>query len=148
MELTEEDVAAIQAIGPALDEAALAKDVDGVVGLFTDDAVFMPSNAPIVEGRANFAPWIQSALDAMAFTEHVIRLTDVQGAGNFASARGVYSEAYVLEGATEPVQDTGKLLAALRKQPDGSWRISVWMFSSDLPLPSTEGEHTEGEDRS
>ena len=142
--LSEEDVAAIRALGPALDQAALAKDLDALVAMFTDDAVFMPPNAPIVQGRAKFEPWIQSALNAMAITEHVIQLNEVEGAGNFAVARGVYTEAYVLEGATEPTRDTGKILFLLRRQADGSWQFSAEIWNSDIPLPSMEGEHAEG----
>ena len=139
--LSDEDVAAIQALGPALDEAALAKDLDAVVAMFTDDAVFMPPNATTVQGRANFAPWIESALNTLAFTEHVIQLTEVQGAGDFASARGVYREAYTLEGVTEPIRDTGKILFLLRRQADGSWRFIAEIWNSDLPLPAPELGH-------
>ncbi len=37
--LSDEDVAAIKALGPALDEAALAGDWDAVVALLTEDGM-------------------------------------------------------------------------------------------------------------
>ena len=46
----------------------------------------------------------------------------------------------------QPIQDHGKFIEIRRKQPDGSWLISRDIFNSDLPLPSAEGEHSEGEE--
>ena len=134
--LSEEDVAAIKALGPALDEAAFANDVDGILSLFTDDAVFMPPNAPVVSGRAEYAPWIEAALSSMSISVHSIELTDVEGAGDFAVAWGVFSEEFTLEGAEEPFVDQGKILFLLRRQEDGSWRFTREIWNSDLPLPA------------
>ena len=47
---------------------------------------------------------------------------------------------------TEPLTDSGKNLAIWRKQTDGSWRIAVDVFNSDLPLPSMGSEHMEREE--
>jgi hypothetical protein len=33
------------------------------------------------------------------------------------------------------LRDEGKFLEVLRRQPDGSWRYAVDMYSSDLPVP-------------
>lgn len=148
MELSEEDVATIRALGPAISEAALAQDIDALLEPFTDDAVFMPPNTPTIQGRGSAASWIESAWVGVDIAEHAIELTDVEGAGDFAAARGVYREAYILEGTPEPIRFTGKLCFLLSKQSDGSWRITAEIWNSDVPLPSAEGEHTEGEDRS
>jgi hypothetical protein len=43
-----------------------------------------------------------------------------------------------MTGMETPVTDTVKILSIVRKQAEGSWRIAIWMWSSDLPV-STEG---------
>ena len=43
MPLTEEDIAAIKSVGPALDEAALAGDWDAFLDLFAEDGDIIES---------------------------------------------------------------------------------------------------------
>jgi ketosteroid isomerase-like protein len=69
---------------------------------------------------------------------------EVDGYGDIAYARGTYDETFTMGGSEEMEADVGKILAILRKQPDGSWLITRWITNSDLPLPSMEGEHSEG----
>ena len=72
---------------------------------------------------------------------------DVDGRGDLAYVRARYVETYTIDGVPEPINDTGKVLTVLRGH-EGSWRFAIWMFASDLPLPSMEGEHAEGADQS
>jgi uncharacterized protein (TIGR02246 family) len=144
--LSDDDMTAIGALAPAMDEIALASDFDALVALFAEDCVVMGPNAAATEGRSNFRAMIESG--GFQFSEYVTEFLDVYGYGDVAYVRGTYSETYTMQGVAEPLSDTGKLLTVVRKQPDGSWRFSVWMWSSDLPLTATEGEHEEGGDRS
>jgi len=131
--LSDEDVAAIKAIGPAMDKAALAGDFDAALALFTEDVLVMGSNSPTFQGRSTWLEIVNSL--GMTVTEHVLEFVEVDGYGDIAYARGIWKEAYNIEGVEEPHKDKGKALGILRKQPDGSWLIAVWAWSSDLPLP-------------
>jgi uncharacterized protein (TIGR02246 family) len=131
--LSEEDVAAIKSIGPAVDQAALAGDWGAVVAVMTEDGVWMPPNSPAIQGRATMKEWVESL--GITMTEHTIELVEIDGYGDLAYARGTYAEAYTMGGLAEPTEDVGKNLAILRRQPDGSWLITVWIWNSDLPLP-------------
>ena len=139
--LSQEDVAAIKAVGPALDEVALAGDWDAVGAIFAEDALVMSPNMPSYQGRAALLEFVESA--QLAITRHSIEFPEVDGYGDIAYARGTYDEAFTMGGVEELVEDVGKILAILRKQPDGSWLIARWITNSDLPLPSAEGEHPE-----
>jgi uncharacterized protein (TIGR02246 family) len=130
--LSDEDIAAIKAWGPALDKAALAGDWNAVVALFTEDGMWMGSNSPIVQGHSAMMEMIESL--GMKITEHKVDFIEVDGYGDIAYARGTYLENYSIEGVEEPIKEEGKALAILRKQPDGSWLVSIWMWSSNLPL--------------
>jgi len=144
MELTEEDVAAIKSIGPAIDQATLEGDWDALAALFTDDAVMLQANAPAYP-VSELTGMIESS-GMLTVMEHSLEFVDVDGHSDLAYGRAIYSESFTLEGVAEPIEDSGKILSVLRKQPDGSWLISLWMWSSDLPLPSMEGEHAEGQE--
>lgn len=136
--LTEEDIAAINSLGAALDEAALAGDWGALASLLTEDAVFMPPNTPAVEGRAAIQEWIEST--GLVMTEHTFEFTHVSGQGDLAYARATYTEAYTLGGVAPAIEDAGKVLGILHKQPDDSWLIAAWCWNSDLPVPEDDSE--------
>jgi len=134
--LSDEDMAAIKAIGPALDKACLALDWSALVELMTEDVLFMNPNSPAIQGCAVVKESYESQ-GFTAVTEHRHVLHEVGGYGDIAYARGTYEVAFSLEGVDEPVKDNGKTLLILRKQSDGSWLIAIFSYSTDLPYPSS-----------
>ena len=131
--LSDEDVAAIKAIGPALDEAVLSGDWNKVVALFTEDVVLMGPNTPIIKGNSALMELLEST--GMKYTEHKVEFVEVYGYGDIAYARGTGIEAFSVEGLDEPIRDEYKALGIFRKQADGLWQIAIWSWNSDLPLP-------------
>jgi uncharacterized protein (TIGR02246 family) len=131
--LSDEDIAAIKAWGPALDKAALAGDWGAVVALFTEDGMWMGPNGPIIQGHSAMMELIESL--GMTVTEHKVDFVEVDGYGDIAYARCNYVENYSVEGVEKPIKEEGKALGILRKQPDDSWLMAIWMWSSNLPLP-------------
>lgn len=130
--LSDEDVAAIKAIGPALDEAVLAGDWNEVVALFTEDVVLMGPNSPIIKGSSALVELLESA--GMVYTEHKMEFVEINGYGDIAYARGIGEETFSVEGIDEPIRDEYKTLGIFRKQENDLWRISIWSWNSDLPL--------------
>jgi len=130
--LTTEDVAAIKALGPAIDKAALIGNWDAFFELFAEDMVMMPPNMPAVKGRPAYVAWFKS-MD-VKFTESNYKVDKIDGYGDIAYATATYTETFSIAGVEEPIYDEGKILTILRKQPDGSWLFSIWMWASDLPL--------------
>jgi len=132
--LSDEDIAAIKAIGPALGKAALAGDWKAYVALCTEDGVWMLANSPIIQGRSAMTAHIESYV-GLAVTEENIDFAEINGYGDIAYATGTYEETYTVEGAAKPIKDKGNELLVLRKQPNGSWLISYSSWNSDLSLP-------------
>jgi uncharacterized protein (TIGR02246 family) len=142
--LSQQDVAAIRDLGEReVVEALLAKDWDRFVATFTEDAVRMPPNEPLHQGREAIRDWAETNWGPLTLTEFTQTMLDVDGRGDLAFARGSYSATSDVPGLTEPVSDVGKVVAILRRQGDGRWLISVAIYNSDLPLPPMEGEHSE-----
>ncbi len=131
--LSDEDIAAIKAIGPALDKASLAMDIDAIAELYTVDTLLMNQNEPIIQGRAGVVEYYK-AFETVTMKEHKHELLEVDGYGDIAYARGAYKVVYVMEGIDEPVEDKGKTLLILRKQSNSSWLIALFSWSSDLPI--------------
>ena len=130
--LSAEDVAAIKALAVEFDETALVLDRDKLLTFFTEDALLMPPNMPKIQGHAALMEILESYEEV---TEHILNFEEIEGYGDIAYARGSWAEEFKLKGIEEPIKDKGKLLAILRKQDDGSWRIAIWLWNSELPLP-------------
>jgi uncharacterized protein (TIGR02246 family) len=126
------DVAAIKASINAYVQAVRIEDWTAVAALYTEDAVCMPPNQPIVQGREAILTWLEAY---PTMTEFNLIGIEIEGCGDLAYVVGTISMTVAPEGAPEPIQDTGKFLEIRRKQEDGSWLIAVDMFNSDLPLP-------------
>jgi ketosteroid isomerase-like protein len=131
--LSDEDVAAIKAMGPTIDKHGLAGDWEAFSKIFAEDMLMMPPNMPVIEGRSAWLTWIKS-MD-VKMTESKYEIQEIEGYGDLAYIVASYTETFSIAGVEEPIYDEGKILAVLRKQPDGSWLFKRWVWASNLPLP-------------
>jgi len=139
--LSDEDVAAIRSVIQSFGEAALAGHFSTAAESYAVDAVFMPPNAAIYEGRAAEVAHLEATPPVLSYTSAAV---DVGGSGDLAYARGAYALSLLIGADTVAMQ--GKWVHIFRRQPDGSWLITLDIWNTDDPLPPEEGEHTEGED--
>ena len=100
--------------------ASAAGDLDTVLGLMTDDVVFM---APGVEpfGKEKFAA--AAATMKSAKLEGTSEVRELQLLGDWAFARSYLQVAMTPPGG-ETVRRAGWVLSILRKGSDGRWRIA------------------------
>jgi len=103
-----------------------------VIEFYTDNAAFMPPNAPMIQGKEALREFSKMWPPVTAFN---LIVEDIDGRDDLAYIRGAYSQTIAIEGVPEPIQDKGKFLEIMRKQQDGAWLISVDMLNSDMPLP-------------
>jgi uncharacterized protein (TIGR02246 family) len=133
--LSAADQAAIRATDSAFATAAGAGDAAGLAAMYLADASLMPPNAATIHGRDGIQKFWGAFLDAGRLNI-TVTAEAVEGRGDLAYARGRYTLDLTpkAQGAA-PVHDEGKFLEILRRQPDGTWRYAVDMYSSDLPVP-------------
>lgn len=132
-EVAEQPTAEINKINEstqAFVNAMLAKDWAAVAALYTEDAVLNPPHDRAVKGRAAIQAWLEKFLPITAYKASNVK---VEVRNDLAYVLGTYTMTIVPPGASGPVNDTGKYVEIRRKQPDGSWRIAVDIFNSDLP---------------
>ena len=115
--------------------AAKEKNVEGILVYYTDDASFLPPDAPIASGKeAIRAVWTQ--LLANPDVSWQTTRVEVSRAGDLAYATGTY-EITVDASEDKPVTEIGKWVVVLKKQSDGTWKHVVDIFNSDQP-PASE----------
>jgi uncharacterized protein (TIGR02246 family) len=139
--LSDEDLATIRDLTEReVVEALLAEDWDRFAAGFTVDAVRMPPNEPVQQGRETIRAWAETNLEPLTTTEFTQTAVDIDGRGDLAYARGSYSATLEAPGVPEPVTDGGKFLVILHKQEDGTWQVSVSIYNSDAPMPTMDAE--------
>ena len=132
-----EDVAAIKALMAEWGQSASSGDASALAGYYTDNAVRMNMNVPILVGKEAIRSDWQSTLDRYTHVETDVA-EDVQVVGDLAVARGTYT------GKTTPklpggavLNEKGKQVYVYRRQPGGAWKMIMDIWSSDLPVVQT-----------
>ena len=131
-DLTEADKATIRQTVADVARTLQAGDFAAWAGLFSDDAVICPPNAPMVRGRAVIRKWGEGfpPITELAFSD-----VGVLGQGDVAFATSGYT--FATKGSP---RDTGKQLWVFRRSPGGRWEVAAASYNSDLPAPATHDQ--------
>jgi uncharacterized protein (TIGR02246 family) len=128
------DEAGIRSVDSAFVAAANAGDAEGMAAAYADQAALLAPNLPPQKGRAAIKAFWGGFLDAYSVRFEVVSDT-IEGRGDLAYNLGHYRFTAVpkAKGAAG-VADEGKFVEILKKQPDGSWKYMLDMYSSNLAL--------------
>ena len=130
------DERAIRGADAATLKAAQGNDVNGAVANYANDADWLPPNAPIVHGKTAIRAGWAKLIGNPGFTiDWQINKLEVARSGDLAYT--IYTYQMTLDGANgKPITDQGKDMAVWKKQSDGTWKIVVDTFNSDLAAKS------------
>ena len=129
------DEAAIRQADVAWSKLAEAKQMDAHNEYFLEDAVVLAPNEPMVAGKEAIRDMLGDmfAMPGFALKWQPTKV-DVSRSGDFGYSLGTY-ELSMNDPKGRPMADRGKYLTVWKKQADGSWKVAVDMFNSDLPAP-------------
>ena len=128
------DQVKIRSVDSAFVAATNAGDADGVAAAYADDAALLAPNLPPQKGHDAIKAFWGGLLDAYTVRFEVASDT-IEGRGDLAYSQGHYRFTAVPKAKGIPgVADEGKFIEILKKQPDGSWKYVVDMWSSNLAL--------------
>ncbi len=111
----------------AYNEAFNRGDAAGCAAFFTEDVMLLPPDQPMIRGRKAFEETYQSRIEDNSGGTHTNELVDFGVDGDLAYQIGTYAIA-----DSDP-PEKGKFVNILRRQSDGSWKVSVSIFNSDMP---------------
>ena len=115
-----EDERAIRALIDTWMKASQAGDIDTVLGLMTDDVVFMvPGREPF--GKEAFA-YASRGMSGMRM-EGTSEIRELEVLGDWAYLRNHIALTMTPPGG-KPMRRAGYTLTILRKLPDGKWRLA------------------------
>ncbi len=107
VQLSEEDVASIKQVSRTYVKTYLAGDLNANIEVFTEDAVRMPPNTTILEGREAIRA---SSEASQPFTSFTVTPLEIDGLGDLAFARGTYT--YTED--ADPIIESGKYIEIWR----------------------------------
>ncbi len=137
--LSPAETARIREVHGAYRAAWLANDEARVLALFTADAVLLPHHGvePVVGEAAIRAFWFPKGAAPTTVTELEQPIDEIGGSCDVAYIRGHSRVAWItgLGKDAKAASNAGTFLTLLRRQPDGSWKITHQMWDDPPPRP-------------
>lgn len=125
-------VAAARTLDAAFNHHANTGELDRLVAAcYADDAVVLPPNLPPVQGRGQIRELFRELTEAGS-GEVVRETTALHVTGDLGYGIGKQT-ATIRRPGQQATWEVGKFLLIYRRQADGTWKIAVDMFSSDVP---------------
>jgi uncharacterized protein (TIGR02246 family) len=126
--------AAISRVADDYVKATLAGDAKAVAALYTEDAVEMPPNQPLIKGRAAIQQYYEKVF---ASGTRIGRFTldhlETRAMGDAGYDVGTYQQNLTPSGAGAALDDSGKYVVIL-KRASGAWKVAYAIYSSDRPM--------------
>lgn len=97
-------------------------DAETLTALYTDDAVLLPPDHDLIEGRDAIGHFWRQGTDS-GLTVRTLRV-EVDGSVGYLIGQ------YALPPTAEEPADSGKYVMCLRRQRDGSWKLSADIWNS------------------
>ena len=134
----EADIAAIKGMLDEFDVLLNAGEPEKLVStIYTEDAVRMPFDQPMLRGKAAILAWFKK--NAEMYTYQLDNVAeDVHVDGDLGFMRGTNTGSYTPKAGGDPIPAIGKWMAVYKRQADGTWKVIADIFNSDIPLPSEE----------
>jgi uncharacterized protein (TIGR02246 family) len=135
--LSEKDAAAVRGVIEAYRTAWLRGDAQAVMATLTADAVLLPAQGakPVIGTDAITNYWWPRGGPPTTITKLDITVEQLGGDCQIAHAHGRDDVAWTVQenGTTKTYGHPGTYLNVLKRQRDGSWRISHHMWDDGKP---------------
>ena len=123
----------IQEMNDKAAEMMVKNDEAGMWANYTEDVISMPSYEPMLKGieacKQSYKKMNEFGMKMTAFKSVV---TDVIDAGNYVVDIGTYKISMSIPGMDMPWDDHGKYMTIWQKQDDGSLKIKVETWNTDV----------------
>ncbi len=107
-----------------------SENVEGVLGLYASDAVFIPDGRPTSKGHQAMRKGYSAGFSKFVY-DLSLSHDEATVAGDIAWARVTYGGTLTPEDSSQPVINvSARGLFVLARQSDGAWKIIRYMFNS------------------
>ena len=100
-----------------------AKDVEGLLGFYADDATLMTPGMPAMKGKDAMRPALKTMLgDPNLKLDYSAQRVEIGKSGDVAFSQGTYTMTMTDPKTKKPATDKGSYVTGYKKQADGSWK--------------------------
>ncbi len=125
--------AKIESLNKEMAKNMVEGNTEKLLNLYTEDAISLPSYQPIREGKAAIREAsTEMAKTGVKYTSFEPKTLKVTVNGNQITEIGTYSITVLPPNADKPIEDHGKYLTIWEKQKDGSLKVKVETWNSDV----------------
>lgn len=125
--------AKIEAINKQMESAMLTSDMEKSLSFYTADAISLPEFGKMREGiDAIRAAETEEMKSASKVTSVEFVTLKVSSCENLVTEIGSYKITLTVPGKPDPINDQGKYLTVWEKQPDGSLKVKVETWNTDI----------------
>ena len=123
----------IEELNKEMVSSMLEGNMEKSISMYTDDAISMPSFEPMREGKAAIRKGMEQMIGmGMKVTSFEPTIKKVIPDGNLITEIGTYKIKISMPGKDQPIEDHGKYLTLWEKQKDGSLKVKVETWNSDV----------------
>jgi uncharacterized protein (TIGR02246 family) len=135
-DLSASDEAAIRAVDTEWSRAASAGEGKAIAALYATDATVLPPMEAILQGEAAKKYWVDFTNTFSGPVE--LQTTAAEGRGDLAYTAGTYRMTLTPKkpGSKALPTEEGKYITVLKKQGDGSWKITYDIWNANAPAAS------------
>lgn len=123
----------IEAINKEMVKNMLESNVEKNLRFYADDAISLPSYEPMLEGiaaiRKSSEDMIKSGWKCKSFEPTTLK---VLPNGNLITEIGLYKISMTMSDMKQPMNDHGKYLTIWEKQKDGTLKVKIETWNSDV----------------
>lgn len=123
----------IEAMNKEMAKNMVAGNSEKLLSLYTEDAISMPSYEPMQDGlvaiRKASENMVKSGVKYNSFEATTLK---VYANGNLITEIGTYKISVSIPGSEKPMDDHGKYLTVWEKQKDGSLKVKIETWNSDV----------------
>ena len=123
----------IEAMNKEMVKDMLAGNTAKILTNYTEDAISLPSYQPMAQGLAAIKKSSEEmAKSGVKFTSFTPTIVKVLVNGNHITEIGTYKISMTMPNMPAPMEDHGKYLTVWEKQKDGSLKVKIETWNSDV----------------
>lgn len=122
-------VAEVEIVVKGIIAADNAGDLEAVLAHYADDAVLLPPNGPIVEGKDAIRERYRAGFEQFRF-DVSIAISETKVSGEWAFNRGATQGKLIPHDGGDAVTLNDQYLMILRRMPGGAWKIARLIWNS------------------
>jgi len=123
----------IESINAKLVKANITGDMETIASFYTDDIIHLPNYAPMVRGKGLVIEKEMETQDAgFKMLSMNLNIVDVIACKDLIIEIGEYALSLTIPELSYPVADNGKYVTIWERQEDGSLKIKVETWNTDV----------------